>query len=159
VCGPLARDQYEASKKSQFSLDKVIEEVGALTTRSGVLAEAPRSTYDQVVDLMNNARRLRRKTAKALKIANEHDDTVSETALEDLHLTEERLQEASKDVESVETQAKMLIGRFLDDNERIAALRARLRQEIVQEVLDIVSAHVDPTTYQAIKRHLAKSEA
>lgn len=153
VCGPLARKQYEASRESQSSLDKVIEEVDALTTRSGVLAEAPRSTYDQVVDLMNNARRLRRKTGKALKIANEHDDMVSETELENLRLTEERLKDAAKNVESVETQATMLIGRFLDEDERIAALKARLRQEIVQEVLDIVSNYVDPTTYQAIKRH------
>ncbi len=106
---------------------------------------------------MNNARRLRRKTSKALKIANDHDDTVSETELADLRLTEDRLQDAAKNVESVETQAKMLIGRFLDEDERIAALKGRLRQEIVQEVLDIVSAYVDPTTYQAIKRHLSKS--
>ena len=155
----MARKQYEASRQSQLSLDSVIEEVDALTTRSSVLAEAPRSTYDQVVDLMNNARRLRRKTAKALKIANEHDDTVSKTQLAELRLSEERLQDAAKSVDSVETQAKMLIGRFLDEYERIAALKARLRQEIVQEVLDIVSAHVDPSTYQAIKRHLAKSEA
>ncbi len=157
VCGPLAREQYQTSKDSQLSLDKVIEEVDALATRSGVLADAPRSTYDQVVDLMNNARRLRRKTSKALKIPNDHDDTVSETELADLRLTEDRLQDAAKNVESVETQAKMLIGRFLDEDERIAALKGRLRQEIVQEVLDIVSAYVDPTTYQAIKRHLSKS--
>ena len=155
VCSPLAKDQYRASRNSQLNIDKVIEEVDALVTRSGFLAEVPRSTYDQVVDLMNNARRLRRKTAKALKIANEHDDTVGET--DGLRLSEEQLQEASKSVESVETQAKMLIGRFLDEDERIAALKARLHQEIVQEVLDIVSAYVDPSTYQAIKRHLAKS--
>jgi len=92
---------------------------------------------------MNNARRLRRKAATALKIASEHDDTVREREHDDLRPTEERLQEASKNVESVEMQAKMLIGRFLDDDERIAALRARMRQEIVQEVLDIVSAYVD----------------
>jgi Histidine kinase-, DNA gyrase B-, and HSP90-like ATPase len=158
VCGPLARDQYSLSKESQFSIDRVIEDVDALVSRSGVLAEAPRSTYDQVVDLMNNARRLRRKAAKALKIANEHDDNVNETEEAGLRPSEERLQDAAKNVESVETQAKMLIGRFLDEDARIAALKARLRQEIVQEVLDIVSAHVDPTTYQAIKRHLAKSD-
>ena len=52
----------------------------------------------------------------------------------------------------------MLIGRFLGEDDRIAALKSRLRQEIVQEVLDIVSAYVDPTTYQAIKRHLARAE-
>lgn len=122
------------------------------STRSlpeAVFSRRPRSIYDQVVDLMNNARRLRRKTAKALKIANEHDDTVTEAEEQDLRLTEDRLQEAARKVESVEIQAKILIGRSPED-ERIAALKARLRQEIVQEVLDIVSAHVDPTTYQAI---------
>ena len=158
VCGPLARDAYQASKDSQLSIDKVVEEVDALANRSRSLTEAPRSTYDQVVDLMNNARRLRRKTARALKIANEHDDTVSEIESDDLHPSEVRLQEAVKSVDSVELQAKMLIGRFLGEDDRIAALKSRLRQEIVQEVLDIVSAYVDPTTYQAIKRHLARAE-
>jgi hypothetical protein len=64
----------------------------------------------------------------------------------------------AKNVDSVESQAKMLIGRFLDEDERIVGLRARLRQEIIQEVLDIVNAFVDPTTYQSIRRHLTKTE-
>ena len=157
VCGPLAREQYQASKDSQLRLDRVIEEVDAMASRSRTLAEAPRSTYDQVVDLMNNARRLRRKTARALKIAAEHDDTAIDIEEPGVRRIEEQLQDASRNVESVESQAKMLIGRFLDEDDRIEALKLRLRQEIVKEVLDIVNAYVDPSTYQAIKRHLAKS--
>ena len=158
ICAPLARDGYQASRESQTSIDQVVTEVDALTSRSRTLAESSRSTYDQVVDLMNNARRLRRKTAKALKIVSELDDTDHEVGSDQSHPSESRLQDAAKNVDSVESQAKMLIGRFLDEDERIAGLRARLRQEIIQEVLDIVNAYVDPATYQSIRRHLTKAE-
>jgi hypothetical protein len=52
----------------------------------------------------------------------------------------------------------MLIKWFLEEDERIAALKARLRQEIVQELLDIVNAYVDPGTYQRIRRQLTRSD-
>jgi hypothetical protein len=51
----------------------------------------------------------------------------------------------------------MLVGRFLDEDERLTALKSRLRQEILQELLDVVNAFVDPSTYQKIKRQLTKT--
>jgi hypothetical protein len=48
----------------------------------------------------------------------------------------------------------MLIGRFLGEDERVTALKRRLREEIVRELLDIVNPFVDPGTYQKIRRKI-----
>jgi len=56
----------------------------------------------------------------------------------------------------LKSQARMLIGQFLDEDERLAALKERLRQQIVEELLDIVQAFVDTGTYQKIRRQLTK---
>jgi hypothetical protein len=107
---------------------------------------------------MGIARRLRRRASAALKVAGAFDETVAEEGSPKGHSQLPLLQEAAKDVESVETAARMLIGRFLGEDERIAGLKARLRQEIIQELLDIVNAFVDPGTYQKIRKQLLKSE-
>jgi Histidine kinase-, DNA gyrase B-, and HSP90-like ATPase len=158
ICSPLAHEAYQSSRDKQSDIGRVIGDVDAIVERSRAVAESSRSTYDQVVVLMNDARRLRRKAARALKVVGELDDTENEQA-PGTRPSAVQLQDAAKNIDLVELQAKMLIGRFLDEDERIAALRARIRQEIVQEVLDIVNAYVDPATYQAIKRHLTKAEA
>jgi hypothetical protein len=67
------------------------------------------------------------------------------------------LQDAAKSVETVETQARMLVGRFLGEDDKLTVLKARLREEILQEVLDVVNAFVDPATYQKIRRQLLKT--
>ncbi|MCC8971723.1 hypothetical protein [Bradyrhizobium brasilense] len=67
------------------------------------------------------------------------------------------LKDAAKSVESVETQARMLVRRFLDEDDKLTALKARLREEILQGVLDVVNAYVDPATYQKIKRQLTRT--
>ncbi|MCA1530549.1 hypothetical protein [Bradyrhizobium yuanmingense] len=64
------------------------------------------------------------------------------------------LKDAAK---SVETQARMLVGRFLEEDDKLTALKARLREEILQEVLDVINAYVDPATYQKIKRQLTRT--
>jgi len=38
----------------------------------------------------------------------------------------------------------------MDDDEKIASLRARIREELIEEMLAIVNAFVDPSTYQAL---------
>jgi Histidine kinase-, DNA gyrase B-, and HSP90-like ATPase len=163
VCAPLATEAYRASRESQIDVEKIIEEVNGLLERGTSLAESSKSTYDSVVALMNEAKRLRRRAAKGLKTVAEleevAEDAGDDAILESKSHKEERLLEASKNVEIVESQAKMLIGRFLDQDDRIAGLRARLRQEVVQEVLDIVNAYVDPSTYQAIRKHLLRLNA
>ena len=104
---------------------------------------------------MNTAKRLRRRAASALKVVSDLD----ETAVADGQPQQQRalaLQEAARNVESVETQARMLVGRFLGEEERLAGLRARIRQEVLGEVLDVVNAFVEPGVYQKIKRQLLK---
>lgn len=156
ICQPLASDAYEASQAGQIDVEKVVDDIDKLVTRSTSLAENSRSSYDQVVDLMNTAKRLRRRAASALKVVSDLDETVvaegqphQQRAL--------ALQEAARTVENVETQARMLVGRFLGEEERLAGLRARIRQEVLDEVLDVVNAFVEPGVYQKIKRQLYKT--
>ena len=106
---------------------------------------------------MTTARRLRRRASSALRVVGDLDEAAVDQGEAKPELTTTLLQEAARNVESVESQARMLIGRFLEEDERIAALKARLRQEIVQELLDIVNAYVDPGTYQRIRRQLTRS--
>jgi len=156
ICQPLASDAYEASQQGQIDVAKVVEDIDKLVARSTSLADNSRSSYDQVVDLMNTAKRLRRRTSSALKIVSDLD----ETAVAEGRPYQQRalaLQEAARDVESVEAQARMLVGRFLGEEERLAGLRARIRQEVLEEVLDVVNAFVEPGVYQRIKRQLLKA--
>ena len=157
VCRQLASDAYDASQRGQIDTKKVVEEISKLEDRSHSLSESSRATYDQVVDLMNTAKRLRRRATSALKIVGDLDDTSTEDS--DAHsMNSVTLEAAAKTVENVEVQARMLVGRFLGEDERLSALKARLRQEIVQEVLDVVNAFVDPTTYRKIRRQLIPTE-
>ena len=158
ICQPLASDAYEASQQGQIEVTKVVEEINRLVARSTSLAENSRSSYDQVVDLMNTAKRLRRRAASALKVVSDLDETV----VADGKPNEQRagaLQEAARNVESVEAQARMLVGRFLGEEERLAGLRARIRQEVLEELLDVVNVFVEPGVYQKIKRRLSDRTA
>jgi hypothetical protein len=105
---------------------------------------------------MNNAKGLRRRAASALKRIDDLDDTTIDVG--EPQVQSNALQEASKDVELVESQARMLIGRFIDEDDNIAALKHRLREQIVRELLDVVSLFVDPGTYQKIRRKLTTGD-
>jgi hypothetical protein len=156
ICQPLAADAYEASQQGQINITKVVDDIDKLVARSSGLAESSRASYDQVVDLMNTAKRLRRRASSALKVVGDLDDAV----VEEGNLGDQKsvaLQEAAKAVESVEAQARMLVGKFLGEDEKLSGLKARLREEVLLEVLDVVNAFVDPTTYQRIKRQLTKT--
>lgn len=156
ICQPLALQAYRASQQGQAEVQKIVDDVDKLVDLSHRIADGSRgNSYDQVVDLMNNAKRLRRRASSALKVVRDLDDIAVDQGESKPQLAE--LQEAAKNVESVESQARMLIGQFLGEDERIAALKARLRQEIIQEVLDIVKAYVDSGTYQKIRRQLTRS--
>lgn len=157
ICQPLASDAYQASQAGQIDVKKVVEEADKILDRSHRLADNSRATYDQVVDLMNAAKRLRRRAAAAMKTIGDLDEASVDLGQVPREITPQGLQEAAKNVESVEQQARMLIGRFVGEDERIAALKARLRQEIVEEVLEIVKAFVDHAMYQRIRRQLLKS--
>ena len=153
ICQSLASDAYDASQKGQLDVSKLVEDIDKLVARSTSLADNSRTSYDQVVDLMNTAKRLRRRAASALKVVTDLD----ETAVADGQPQQQRspaLQDAVRSVESVETQARMLVGRYLGEEERLEGLRMRIRQEVLEELLDIVNAFVEPGVYQKIRRHL-----
>ncbi|MDE0522227.1 MAG: ATP-binding protein [Boseongicola sp.] len=153
VCQPLAHDAYEASRQGQVDVNKLISDIDKLSERSGRLARSSRATYDQAVDLITAAKRLRRRAASSLKTVADLDETaVAEGEPQGQQFS--ALQEAVQSVESVETKAKMLIGRFLQEEERIEGLRARIRREVLAELLDVVNAFVEPGVYQKIRRKL-----
>jgi len=157
LCSPLAKEAYNASKSRQSNIEKVVEDINKLVEDSQALTASSRATYDQVVELMNSAKRLRRRAASRLKLMEDLEDVDSG---EPKRLTATELQEAKRNVEDVEAQARILIGQFLEEDERIEALKQRLRHEIISELLAIVSPFVDSATYQRIKRKLLKpSEA
>ena len=157
ICQPLASDAYEASKQGQLDVTKLVEDIDKLAARSTSLASSSRASYDQVVDLMNTAKRLRRRAASTLKIVSDLD----ETAVDDGQPQQQRspaLHDAVRSVETVESQARMLVGRFLEEEERLEGLRTRIRQEVLEELLDVVNAFVEPGVYQKIRRRLLRSE-
>ncbi len=156
VCKPLADDAYDASQQGQLNVGKVIEDIEKLVLRSTTLAESSRASYDQVVDVMNTAKRLRRRASSALKLVDDLDEVAVEDGDPEQRKTVS-LGDAARAVETVESQARMMIGKFLDEDERLTGLKARLREEILQEVLDIVNVFVDPGTYQKIRRRLTSA--
>ncbi|EHK55618.1 hypothetical protein [Allomesorhizobium alhagi] len=151
VCKPLADDAYDASQQGQLNVSKVIEDIDKLVTRSSSLAESSRASYDQVVDVMHTAKRLRRRASSALKLVDDLDEVTVEEGDPEQQKTV-TLGDAARAVETVEAQARMMIGKFLDEDERLTGLKARLRDERLQEVLDVVNVFVAPGTYQKIKR-------
>jgi molecular chaperone HtpG len=156
VCSPLAKEAYAASRDRQADIKKVVEDISALEERSRSLAAGASATYDQIVELMYAAKRLRRKAASALKSVEDVDETSLDTGKSQKELIAEEMREAAKAVDDVESQARMLIGQILTEDVRVDALKRRLRQEIIKEVLDIVNLFVDPSTYQKIKRRLER---
>jgi molecular chaperone HtpG len=158
VCEPLASEAYKASEDAQTEITKVVAKVDDLVEKGRRLTENSNASYDQVVDLLNSAKRLRRNTATALKVVGDVDDTMSEVEGPNGAPSPKKafaaLQEASRNVEAIESQARMMIGRYIDEDEKVAALRSRIREELLEQMLEIVNAYVDPPTYQAIRRRL-----
>ena len=156
ICRPLSADAYEASRQGGSNVAKLVDDISKLADRSSRIAENAQSSYDQIVDLMNSAKRLRRRASGLLKVVDELDE-----ATVDMGQQEDRkavaLREAAKDVEAIEDQGKMLMGQVLSEEERLTGLKGRLRQEILHELLDIVNAFVDSTTYHRIKEKLNRS--
>ena len=157
VCEPLARHAYQASQDKQADVDKVISDIGRLVERSHGLADNSKATYEQVVDLMHAAKRLRRKAAAALKSISDVDETAIEMGSRREDQRAPDLVEAAGNIESVETEARMLIGQFLAEDERLTALKRRIRQQLIEELLEIVNAFVNASTYQKIKRQLIQN--
>src|SRR5206468_632432 len=103
VCDGLAKEAYEASKAGQIDVKKVAEDIDKLAEQSHRLADNSKATYDQVVDLMNSAKRLRRRALAATKFVDDLDDTSVEMGQPKEALAGATLQEAVQNVETVET--------------------------------------------------------
>ncbi len=153
VCAPLALQAYKASEAAKTVVTRVVGQVDTLVESGRKLTSNTRSTFEQVVDVLANAKKLRRTTAAALKTVGDIDDALLD---QDNGASTSRaaLLEASRNVDGVEAQDRMLLGRYLDDDEKMSGLRARIRQEVINEVLEVVSAHVEPAVYQTIRRRL-----
>jgi molecular chaperone HtpG len=154
ICQPLAKQAYAASQKSQTDVKKVVDDVDKLVEKSHRLAQSSSATYDEVVELMYSARQLRRKATAAMKIVGDLEEAAAAEGETKSELKGSALQEAARSMDNVESQARTLVGKFLEDDEKSAALRRRMREEIVKELLDIVNPLVDPGTYQKIRRKL-----
>jgi hypothetical protein len=154
ICEPLAQQAYKTSRESQTDVDKIIENIGKVAESADKLAMSSRATYDQVVNLMAEARRWRKKANSALRYAADLDATSEEEEAEPPKSSAPALQEAVRRVDDVEDRARMLIGRFIGEDDKIEALKSRIREEIVQEVLALINPFVDPATYQKIRQRL-----
>jgi hypothetical protein len=101
---------------------------------------------------MAAAKRLRKKAVTSLKTVQDvsaasEDETAAPAA--------PSLRDAVQTVESVEFQTTALLGRVLGDDGKLEGLRARIRTELLQDLLDIVKNYVDPQTFQRIRRDLS----
>ncbi len=153
VCDPLADQAYKASEAGKTNVTKVVGQVDTLLQSGRKLTSNSKTSFEQVVDVLATAKKLRRTTAAALKIVGDVEDALSDHG-DTASASKAALQEASRNVDSVEAQAKMLLGRYLDDDEKMAGVRVRIRQELINEVLEVISAYVDPSVYQTIRRRL-----
>ena len=158
VIGDLARDAHQRSKKKQTELEKIEGDVGKLVAAHRSLVANPRASYDQLVGVLTTAKTTRRNAMRALNqaaeattaAANEEDVAAAERVADVLR---ERLGE----VEDVEMNARLLVGRFTDEEERLASLRARLREEVVGEVMAILKHLVSLDVAQQVRRELERS--
>lgn len=158
LLNPLRKDAYAASKDGAADITKLIQDIQELVTTSRTLVEGTRATYDRVVDLMTQAKRLRRRAISAQK---RHSDI-------SIVLTEEDgagsvpsiavLDDAAKTVEEIEHAARMMMGSLPDQDEKFESLKARVREQAIREVLDVVQVYVDASTFQRIKKHVRRSE-
>jgi len=99
ICRPLASDAYDASKKGQIDVQNIVDDINKLVDHSRRLTDSSRANYDQVVDLMNSAKRLRRRASTALKVVGDLDDTSMELGESNDKLKTVALQEATRNVE------------------------------------------------------------
>ena len=157
VCQPLAKDAYAKSREVQNDAIKLLEKVDALEKKSKRLVQSSKATYDQVVNLLHEAKSLRVKARNSVrKISDADAVSIDIGDNDDQYL--ERLRSAVTTVESAEEQAKSLIGSMLDDDsdELVQSLRERLRSELINEVLDLLRPQLETETFRRVKKELQR---
>ena len=153
VCKVLASDAYDASKRGGQDIDAAVEDVRKVVARADAMGRTSRINYDQVVDLLSAAKRHRRKIARLRKIVSDLDEGAVEEG-EGINQKTTILQEAADDIGGAEEKARLLMGQTLDEQELVEGLKARLREQLIRDVLDVVNAFVDSSSYQKIKDRL-----
>jgi len=61
---------------------------------------------------------------------------------------------ATEDVRSVEEQAKSLMGRIVERGDGMDTLRQRIREETLDEILEIIKPYLQTDIYLAIRHKL-----
>lgn len=160
VLGELARDAHARSKRKQTELEKIENDVGKLVVSHRALMASPRATYDQLVQVMATAKTTRRNTVRALNQASEaFSSAVNDEEAAAAEQVANALRERLDEVEGVETNARLLVGRFTDDEDRLASLRARLREEVVGEVMAILKHLVSIEVVEQVRHELERTAA
>ena len=157
VCKPLAKRAYERSREAQEDVQKLLKKIDVLDKRSDRLAVSSKATYDQVINLLHEAKSLRMKSRNSLKKISDADAVWADEGKYEMQLGEQ-LRNAVITVEAAENQAKSLIGSVLnnDTDERVGSLRERLRSEIIEEILDLLRPRLETGTYRWIENVLRK---
>lgn len=157
VCEPLAKDAYQRSRAAQEDVEKLLEKIEAYKIKSDSLAESSKATYDQVINLLHEAKSLRVKSQNSLKKISDADAVSADEGENEKQLLDS-LRSAIAIVKTAEDQAKSLIGSVLnnDVDERVQGLRERLRSEIVEEILDLLRPQLETSTYRWIASVLQK---
>ena len=157
VCEPLAKEAYQKSRAVQDDVSKLLEKVNEFETKSQRLASSSKATYDQVVNLLHEAKSLRGKCRNSLKKVSDADAVLADEG-ENKRQLRERLRNATVAVETAENQARGLIGSMLDSDsdERVRSLRKRLRKELIEEILDLLRPQLETSTYHRIANILQK---
>ena len=157
VCIPLAKDAYDRSRAAQEDVEKLLEKIDALEIKSNHLAASSIATYDQVINLLHEAKSLRVKSRNSLRKISDADAVSADEGKYEMQLGE-RLRNAAITVETAEDQAKSLIGCVLnnDTDERVESLRERLRSEIIKEILVLLKPRLETGTYRWIENILRK---
>ena len=157
ICAPLATDAYQKSRAAQEDVGKLLEKVDAFEGKSERLAQSSKATYDQVVNLLHEAKSLRVKARNALRKVSDADAVMADEGDVDQQVLE-RLRSAAATVETAEDQAKSLIGNMLDSDsgDRVQSLRERLRSELIDEILDLLRPQLETGTFRRVEKVLQK---
>jgi molecular chaperone HtpG len=154
----LARDAYARSKKKRYEAERIVEDVDKLLTTHRAVVANPRATYDQLVGLMSTAKTVRRNVARALTAAEEADVLAREDEDEEARQgVGDALRERLRAIEEVESSARLLVGKFSGAEEQLVSLRARIREEVVREVMAILKHLVTLEVAQQVKRELDRT--
>lgn len=156
VCHDLGRRAYEESKAAQEEVGTLVEKIERVVERSEKIGKTSKATYDQVVGLMADALKLKKLASRKLNSVQELDDLAMEEGFQDKAEMTAGLANAIDQAATIETKSMQLIGQFAaKDGEEVEELKSRLRQQLLDEVLEIVGIYTDADTLKRIRDHVS----